>query len=191
MKILPLLLDLPVLSVQQPWAAYIVSGMKTMELRSWQPHYEGWLWIQAGKTPDAVAMDWLELKQGHFQYRALIGLVKLVRCEPIDSEAKWLASGSDHLAPGTFPGFCYGWHLSDAIHLEQIIGCPGQRRFFPIPTAELEPASWQYLETLTEEIPPELSQSLQDHARTRNCHGIGASSCTASWRSAASRWVHR
>jgi hypothetical protein len=30
------LLALPVLSIRQPWASFIVSGIKSVELRSWE-----------------------------------------------------------------------------------------------------------------------------------------------------------
>ncbi|WP_090371383.1 ASCH domain-containing protein [Nitrosospira sp. Nl5] len=39
----------PALSVQQPWAELIITGCKSIEIRSWQTDYRGPLWIHAGR----------------------------------------------------------------------------------------------------------------------------------------------
>lgn len=47
-----------VLTVQQPWADWIVDGWKPLENRTWQTSYRGRLWIHAGKTIDRGAWAW-------------------------------------------------------------------------------------------------------------------------------------
>lgn len=43
--------DLRCLSVQQPYAEWIVSGLKRVENRSWSTDYRGLLFIHASSTP--------------------------------------------------------------------------------------------------------------------------------------------
>lgn len=124
------LLSLPVLSVRQPWASYLVSGLKSVELRSWSPQYKGWLWIHAGKRPDMVAMNLLNLRSEEFECGGLVGLAKVEDYEMIDCERKWLALRGDHLSPGWFQGRCYGWKFGDALSLAELIECPGELRLF-------------------------------------------------------------
>src|SRR5262245_40463040 len=50
------LVDAPLaLSVRQPWAELIMSGRKTIEVRSWAAEYRGVLWIHTGVNVDAAA----------------------------------------------------------------------------------------------------------------------------------------
>jgi len=124
------LLSLPILSVRQPWASYISSGMKSVELRSWAPQYKGWLWIHTGKKPDIVALRLLHLDIKGFDFGGLVGLAKVDHYEFIDSEKKWLSLKRDHLSPGWFQGNCYGWHFNDALSLPALIECPGELGLF-------------------------------------------------------------
>jgi len=124
------LLSLPILSVRQPWASYVVSGLKSIELRSWSTEYRGWLWIHTGKKPDSLAMQMLNLNSEEFDCGGLIGLAKIEECYLIDSEIKWRLHRSQHLSPGRFQGECYGWRITDALSLSDIIQCPGELGLF-------------------------------------------------------------
>lgn len=124
------LLSLPVLSVRQPWASYLVSGLKAVELRTWVTSYRGWLWIHAGKKADMEAMRLLNLRSEEFPLGGLIGLVKLEECVLINSEIKWLRLRGEHRSPGYYSGACYGWEFSDAISLGNTIECPGELGLF-------------------------------------------------------------
>ena len=124
------LLSLPVLSVRQPWASYLVSGLKTVELRSWVTSYRGWLWIHAGKRPDDEAMKLLRLQGEEFCCGGLIGLAKLEGHFIINTEHEWLQWRDEHLSPGYYGGACNGWQFSDAISLEDTIACPGELGLF-------------------------------------------------------------
>jgi hypothetical protein len=73
------------LSIRQPWAWAIVSGLKTIENRSWQTNYRGPLLIHAAKSradlrlvlPDGTAVP------PELDYGCLIGSAELVDCVPI------------------------------------------------------------------------------------------------------------
>jgi hypothetical protein len=47
-----------VLSIMQPWAFLIVSNIKGLENRTWNPKYRGRLLVHAGKKEDLDSMDW-------------------------------------------------------------------------------------------------------------------------------------
>src|SRR2546422_8913352 len=96
------LVALPVLSVRQPWASYIASGLKSMELRSWTTDYRGWLWIHASKQPDLEAMDIYRPKAEHFPTGGLVGIADLASCAPIETSAQWLELRNEHRSPGHF-----------------------------------------------------------------------------------------
>jgi hypothetical protein len=130
MSFVSTLLSLPVLSVRQPWASYLVSGLKTVELRTWVSSYRGWLWIHAGKKPDMEAMRLLKLDSKEFPLGGLIGLAKLEDHVLIDSENKWLRLRGEHRSPGYYGGVCHGWEFSDAISLDHMIECPGELGLF-------------------------------------------------------------
>ena len=44
------------LSIKQPWAGLIITGIKTVENRSWITHYSGTLAIVSSQRPDRAAM---------------------------------------------------------------------------------------------------------------------------------------
>lgn len=121
---------LPVLSVRQPWASYLVSGLKTVELRTWSTTYRGWLWIHTGKKPDMDAMRLLDLDSEEFHCGGLVGLANFDSCISLDSERNWLAHRGEHLSPGHYNGPCFGWHFCDALSLPEIIQCPGELGLF-------------------------------------------------------------
>jgi hypothetical protein len=47
-----------VLSVKQPWAWAIVSGLKRVENRSWTTKYRGTIYIHASRQIDSRSKDW-------------------------------------------------------------------------------------------------------------------------------------
>jgi hypothetical protein len=46
------------LSIRQPWAALLVSGRKTVEIRTWPTRRRGRILIHAGKVPDRRPAAW-------------------------------------------------------------------------------------------------------------------------------------
>ncbi len=47
------------LSIKQPWAAAIATGLKTIETRTWKTKYRGPILIVAGRSCDKVMMDYV------------------------------------------------------------------------------------------------------------------------------------
>ena len=85
----------PVLSVWQPWADLIVSGEKTVEIRSWTDRYRGPLWIHASRKLDKVAAARFRPHR-NLPTGAIVGRVQLVEIVPFD-ETRWSHCGHLHL----------------------------------------------------------------------------------------------
>ena len=78
------------LSLKQPWADLIVSGVKPVENRKWKSFYRGHLLIHASKTWDKEGAQWIcenfpGLKgfvnlRTHLLQGYLIGSVEMVDC---------------------------------------------------------------------------------------------------------------
>jgi hypothetical protein len=74
-----------ILSVRQPWAALIVSGIKDVENRTWRTNYRGPVLIHASLRADDVAGSELVRYYGAFspsdQPRGgIVGIVDIVDC---------------------------------------------------------------------------------------------------------------
>lgn len=92
-----------VLTVQQPWADWIVDGHKDVENRTWSTPYRGRLYIHAAKKEDAGAWWWVEntmgktkvqeITSGDEQHRgAIIGHVDLIDCVQFSTSPWWTGS---------------------------------------------------------------------------------------------------
>jgi hypothetical protein len=126
------LLGLPVLSIRQPWASYIVSGHKSIELRTWATDYRGWLWIHASKQIDREALSLGGVNSQDFRTGGLLGIAQLTACTLIANECQWLTLRSEHRSPGQFAAGTYAWQFSDAVALDDKIDCRGELRLFSL-----------------------------------------------------------
>lgn len=78
------------LSVRQPWAAAIVTGLKTIETRTYYTKYRGPLLIVSSKSCDKVMMDYVlslvndrERFLANMFYGHAVATVNLVDCRPM------------------------------------------------------------------------------------------------------------
>lgn len=77
------MLDTPirVLTVRQPWASLIISGVKDVENRSWPTSHRGLLAIHAATRPDPAGMaDHRDLAGAELDYGMVLGTVEVVDC---------------------------------------------------------------------------------------------------------------
>jgi hypothetical protein len=132
------LVHLPVLSVRQPWASYIASGLKSIELRSWASEYRGWLWIHASRQPDLEAMSVFNLNATEFPTGGLLGIAYLASCSLIGTTGEWIALRNEHRSPGQFTPGTYGWRFRDTVALREKIASRGELRLFSLDGATQE-----------------------------------------------------
>ena len=125
------------LSVKQPWAALLLLGLKTIEVRRWPTARRGRVLLHAGQIADPRPEGWrllpaesrslAELRGG------IIGALTLQECRPyrtvqaFQTDQPW-----HHNDPSWFrPPVMYGFRFTDPAPLP-FRACPGQVRFFSV-----------------------------------------------------------
>jgi hypothetical protein len=124
------------ISVKQPWAALLVTGVKSVEVRTWATRRRGLVYVHASKLPDDRPQGWdrvttPELEQLAALRGGLIGACDLTDCRRYDTAAAFAADAGLHLnAPDWFlPPRLFGFVFRNprpiAYH-----PCTGQTMFF-------------------------------------------------------------
>jgi hypothetical protein len=111
------------LSVWQPWAYLLVTGLKDTENRRWRTKYRGRLWIHASQRLDenayfALSSSGVSLPE-HLPRGALVGAVELVGCVR-DSSSRWAEPG------------CWHWQVGRAWALPEPIPMRGRQGLFRV-----------------------------------------------------------
>jgi hypothetical protein len=126
------------ISVKQPWAALIVAGVKTVEVRTWPTRRRGRVLIHAGKVADDRPEAWAlvttpELLELARLRGGIIGVANLVECVNYSTaEAFALATANHRNEPTWFrPGGLHGFVFQDA-HPIAYHPYPGQTMFFAV-----------------------------------------------------------
>lgn len=83
------------ISIQQPWAELIVSGVKDVENRSWYTSFRGRILIHAGKKFDNESFIELQecgffkgKKKSDFQLGGIVGITTITNCVT-KSKSQW------------------------------------------------------------------------------------------------------
>lgn len=142
--------ELYALSIKQPWAALVVHGLKTIEVRSWRTALRGRLMIHAANVPDERPEAWArvppEVHETACLRRGVVGAVDLTDVRPYRSLDTFVADQALHLNEAGWyrPPILYGFTFANAVVLP-FQPCPGQTRFFRIrdPQVVLEPVAPQ------------------------------------------------
>lgn len=132
------------LSLKQPWAALLVHGRKTIEIRRWPTTIRGRVFIHAArgrdKREEASNLVWSEWKRDWdlgettHAHRCIIGVGTLVACRAYHTPESFVADQPRHLNdPSWFqPPVLYGFEFTDLALISPPISCPGQVRFFRV-----------------------------------------------------------
>lgn len=125
------------LSIKQPWAALLLHGIKTIEVRSWPTARRGRILIHAAKQPARDAAIW-KLVPRQLQAAAgvnggLVGTCELTGCIVYPNKDAFEADCPRHLNnPDWFqPPALYGFTIAQP-ELLPFRAYPGWVRFFPI-----------------------------------------------------------
>ncbi len=125
------------LSLKQPWAALLVSGRKTVEVRSWKTKKLGRVFIHAATKPDARPEPWAlvpeELKELASVTGGIIGAAELTGCLPYRTAEAFTADGGRHLNPPEWfeAPVLYGF-VFEAAEVVPFREYPGWVRFFSV-----------------------------------------------------------
>lgn len=76
------------ITIKQPFASLIVSGLKEYEFRTWKTSYRGEILIHAGKGIDKDAMKKFESLNLDYPTGCIIAKANLTDCVPITEAAK-------------------------------------------------------------------------------------------------------
>ena len=113
-----------VLSVRQPWAWAIVSGLKPVENRSWSTRYRGTVLIHASATIDAWGIQWFEKERiavpANLVRGAVVGSCELIE---IVNRRQGRRFGKWFFGP-------VGWVVSNAREYAQPIAMKGSLGLF-------------------------------------------------------------
>jgi hypothetical protein len=125
------------LSLKQPWAALLVAGRKTIEVRRWPTGWRGPLLIHAARIPDERREAWALVSP---ELRALarlgggfIGSGTLTGCKPYRDREAFAADEPGHLnAPAWFEeAGLFGFTFAD-LRVEAFRRYPGWVRIFKV-----------------------------------------------------------
>lgn len=132
------------LSIKQPWAALLVHGLKSIEIRTWPTRRRGPLFIHTGKVPDprAEAWQWIttpELQQSAALLGGVIGVAELVDCVHYSTQVEFAADRDRHLnEPEWFrTKGLYGFMFRNSRVLD-FVPVTGNTFFFPVSGIQLE-----------------------------------------------------
>lgn len=102
------------LSVKQPWASYLVCGVKTIECRSWPTKYRGDLLICSSKG-DAI-IDFEDLDEGVILPGGMaLGVVNLFDCDRMKKEYLDAAMTPEEWDNEVLKGFA--WHIKPVFEI--------------------------------------------------------------------------
>ncbi|HKB03163.1 MAG TPA: ASCH domain-containing protein [Gemmataceae bacterium] len=129
------------LSVKQPWAALIVAGRKSIEVRKWATSIRGRVYIHAARTADNRPAAWeavtVHLKPLADLRGGVIGAADLTGCVLYRTSAEFAADVPRHgNDPDWFvPPCMYGFTFRGGLPVS-FVPCRGSVRFFRVPIPE-------------------------------------------------------
>ena len=125
------------LSLKQPWAALLVHGLKTVEVRRWPTARRGRVLIHAARIPDERPEAWAHVPPALLDTAllrgGLIGAGELTGCVAYRSLEAFRADQARHLNESSWfmPPVLYGFTFR-ALGVLPFRPCPGWMRFFPV-----------------------------------------------------------
>ena len=125
------------LSIKQPWAALVVQGLKTIEVRRWATARRGTILIHAARVPDRRDEAWRHVPSNVYElaqlHGGIIGSVELIDCTAYRELAGFKVDQSAHLNELSWfePPVLYGFRFAEP-KIEPFRAYPGWFRFFKI-----------------------------------------------------------
>jgi hypothetical protein len=126
-----------VLSLKQPWAALLVAGLKTIEIRRWSTAYRGPVLIHAARIDDDRPEGWAMLTPDFYplsqRRQGILGQANLVECRFYGSVELFTAEVDQHRnAPEWFePAGLYGLCFEN-MRTVPFVEMPGFVRLFEV-----------------------------------------------------------
>lgn len=126
------------ISVKQPWAALIMAGVKTVEVRTWATRTRGRVFIHAAKGIDVRPEGWQFVNTPDLKALAsfrggIIGHAELTECIRYRTTEHFAATAESHRnSPDWFaPSGLYGFVFQKPAQIAYT-ACPGRTLFFAV-----------------------------------------------------------
>lgn len=127
------------LSIKQPWAALLVHGLKTIEVRRWATARRGRVLIHAARIPDARKQGWrlvtpeiqptTELRGGIIGVAELRDCIRYPNLEQFKADQERHRNDPDWFLPPCLYGFLFA--NMEKLPFRRFVG---NVRFFRVPT---------------------------------------------------------
>ena len=118
------------LSLKQPFAELVVTGRKTIELRTWSTSFRGVFLVHASGNFDSEACKLFKMDPNSIPKRAIVGKATLYDIKEYKSEEEFLQDRDKHLATEKYFSSGYGFLLKDPVKFDKPIPMPGNLGFF-------------------------------------------------------------
>ena len=118
------------LSLKQPFAELVVTGRKTIELRTWSTSFRGVFLVHASGNVDSEACALFKMGLDSLPKRAIVGKATLYDIKEYKSKEQFLQDRDKHLATEKDFGSNYGFMLKDPVKFDKPIPMPGNLGFF-------------------------------------------------------------
>lgn len=120
------------LSVSQPYADLIISGKKTIELRTWNTKYRGEFLVHAPIKIKEEACKRLDIDKSKLRRGVIIGKVEIYDVKSYDSIEELKKDQDKHLATEEFLRHRYGFLLRKPQALRVPVPYKGSLGFFEV-----------------------------------------------------------
>ena len=120
------------LSIKQPYAELMVSGKKTIELRTWNTKFRGEFLIHAPKKIDKNACERNHIDANSIITGAIIGKATLYNVKYYENRNLFLEDRNKHLAGVEYSNNKYGFLVKNARRFKKPIVMPGKLGFFNV-----------------------------------------------------------
>jgi hypothetical protein len=130
------------LSLKQPWAALVLFGLKTIEIRRWPTRLRGPILLHAAKVDDERDLGWRLLpdqaRAAAEQRGGVIGRLELFECRCYRTVDEFMKDAAGHRIQAEWfvPPRMYGFVLRNPRPIA-LCPWPGNSRFFTVPLAQL------------------------------------------------------
>lgn len=142
--------SLRAVSIQQPFAEAIITGRKSLEVRTWRTSYRGRLLIHAGLTwygerEQGKALAFQQAKRiatcigmqeqiASFPRGALVGVVDLVECRQLSPE-EWEDTKARHWCDDAWRRGLIGWEIRVPYAFANSVPFRGALGIFSVPAS--------------------------------------------------------
>jgi hypothetical protein len=120
------------LSLRQPYAQLLVSGKKTIEIRTWNTKFRGQFLIHASKKINKEACNRLKVNPSKLVTGVILGKGTLSVVKSYESKNSFIRDKNKHFAGSNYDRKKYGFIINQALRFKIPIPIQGKLGFFDV-----------------------------------------------------------